>query len=224
MGKQVRSSTPRVVAISPDDGATIDLRDPRMAALLSWLVPGLGQLYQGRRHKGWLFMAAILATLVVGLWIGGGKVAFCQWRPGARRLEFIGQAGIGGVALPAIVQSWSLGAAGRPLLPGGWFAPPLLQHQPVAPAYAASLERRDPDMTFYRDRRDGTLRCGVDQLSAWYLRLGRFFDIGTLYTTIAGLLNLLVVYDAWAGPLRDPDPEKADAAEPRRDRRPGTGR
>ena len=45
-----------------------------------------------------------------------------------------------------------------------------------------------------------------DQLSLWHRRLGRFYDIGTLYTTFAGLLNLLVIYDAWAGPMR-PAPE-----------------
>jgi hypothetical protein len=39
-------------------------------------------------------------------------------------------------------------------------------------------------------------------LSVWQRRLGRFFDIGTLYTMLAGLLNLLVIYDAWAGPMR----------------------
>ncbi|MFW6125191.1 MAG: DUF6677 family protein [Pirellulales bacterium] len=31
-------------------------------------------------------------------------------------------------------------------------------------------------------------------------RLGRFFDLGTVYTMIAGLLNVLAVYDAYAGP------------------------
>ena len=50
--------TPRIVALSPDDGSTIDLRNPALAAVLSWAVPGLGQIYQGRTTKGGLFMAA----------------------------------------------------------------------------------------------------------------------------------------------------------------------
>ena len=219
MGRHVTAPVQRIVAVSPDDGAAIDLRDPAMAALLSWLVPGLGQLWQGRRRKGWLFMASLVGTLVAGLWIGGGTVAYCQWRPGARRVEFLGQAGIGLVAVPALIQSWSLAAMGRPFLPGGAFAPPLVQHQPVAPAYAARLERTQPDMAFYRDIRDGTLRSGTDQLSAWYLRLGRFFDIGTLYVTVAGLLNMLVVYDALAGPLHDAGPAEKEPAAGRRGRR-----
>ena len=40
-----------------------------------------------------------------------------------------------------------------------------------------------------------------DQLSRWQRLLGRNFEIGTLYTVIAGMLNLLVVLDAFAGPL-----------------------
>lgn len=222
MGKQVPATAQRVVAISPDDGSAIDLRDPGVAALLSWLVPGLGQLYQGRRLKGRVFMAALVGILLAGLWIGGGKVVYCQWRPGARRLEFIGQAGIGAVAIPAVIQAWSLAGAGRPVLPGGLFAPPLVRNQPVSPAYADRLERAEPGMTFSSVAAGGRCTSGVDQLSLWYLQLGRFFDIGTLYATIAGLLNLLVVYDAWAGPLRDAETTKESAAgAPRRGR--GTG-
>ena len=34
--------------------------------------------------------------------------------------------------------------------------------------------------------------------------MGRFFDYGTLYTMLAGMLNLLVIYDAWSGPMPQP--------------------
>jgi len=73
--------TPRIVAVSPDDGSAIDLRNPAVAAILSWCVPGLGQIYQGRTHKGRIFMVAILATFLVGLMLGGGKVVYASWRP-----------------------------------------------------------------------------------------------------------------------------------------------
>lgn len=215
VGRQAQAPAERVVAISPDDGSEIDLRDPAVAALLSWLVPGLGQLWQGRRLKGLLFLAAIGGILLAGLWLGGGKVAYCLWRPGARRLEFLGQAGIGAVAVPAVIQSWSLSTTGGPFLPGGVFVPPLLRNQPVSAAYATRLERSEPGMSFVRDPSGRQARSIVDELSVWYLRLGRFFDVGTLYVTIAGLLNLLVVYDAWAGPLHD--------AEPGADKKPAAG-
>lgn len=39
------------------------------------------------------------------------------------------------------------------------------------------------------------------QLSQWHLEHKLFFDLGTLYTMIAGLLNVLAIYDAYAGPM-----------------------
>ncbi len=40
-----------------------------------------------------------------------------------------------------------------------------------------------------------------DQLAKWHEQLGFYFELGTLYTMIAGLLNMLVIYDAAAGPV-----------------------
>jgi hypothetical protein len=31
--------------------------------------------------------------------------------------------------------------------------------------------------------------------------LNRYFEFGTVYTMIAGLLNVLAIYDAWGGPV-----------------------
>ena len=174
-----------------------------MAAALSWAVPGLGQLYQGRTHKGSLFMAAILATFVAGLWLGGGKVVYASWKPGEARWAFVCQAGAGVVALPAIVQSAQLNGPGRqPLLMGGFMAPPLSPGQYVSRAYAERLAARDPDIQpgdFFD--KPPLKQFRRDELALWHRRLGRFFEIGTLYTMLAGLLNLLVIYDAWAGPM-----------------------
>lgn len=45
-------------------------------------------------------------------------------------------------------------------------------------------------------------------LDNWNERTASGFDMGTLYTMVAGLLNVLVVFDAWAGPLPPPTPKK----------------
>ena len=74
LGKQEPVASGRVVAISPDDGSTIDLKSPALAAFLSWLVPGLGQIVQGRRFKGLLIMAALVPMFLAGLWLGDGRV------------------------------------------------------------------------------------------------------------------------------------------------------
>ncbi len=206
----------RLIALSPDDGAVIDLRNPFLAAALSWLVPGLGQLYQGRRFKGGLCMASLLACLVVGLWLGDGRVVYAAWRPGEPRLAFIGQSGIGAVAIPAVLQSLRLhGPAQEPYFASGLFAPPLRPGQLVTPTYAGRLARTEPGVAAddFFDR-PPLKQFRRDQLSIWQRRLGRRFEIGTLYTVIAGMLNVLVVLDAFAGPLRTPARDAPPEAGP----------
>ncbi len=210
MGRNAEPQPTRIVAISPDDGSAIDLRNPALAAVLSWAVPGLGQLYQGRTKKGSLFMAAILTTFVLGLWLGGGKVVYASWKPGDTRWAFVCQAGAGLVAMPAVVQSAKLlGPARQPLFLNGFMAPPLAPGQYVSRSYADRLARHDldirPDDFFDKPPLKQFRR---DQLAQWHRQLGKFFEIGTLYTMLAGMLNLLVIYDAWAGPLGPSEDEK----------------
>ncbi len=58
------------------DGQIVDLRNRYLAALLAWLIPGAGHLYQGRRTKGQLFFVCILldksAILHICRRFGGG--------------------------------------------------------------------------------------------------------------------------------------------------------
>lgn len=229
----VEQQPPRIVAISPDDGSAIDLRNPALAALLSWAVPGLGQIYQGRTTKGSLFMAAILATFVFGLWLGGGKVVYASWAddaPGGGRRPilklliqpFVCQAAAGIVSLPALVQSVQLSGPmkqpfvlGGGILPVGFMAPPLVPGQEISRVYADRLVRHDPDVAaddFFDSGPSKQFRR--DQLANWHRRLGRFFEIGTLYTMLAGMLNLLVIYDAWAGPFGASEEEQRRRSNP----------
>ncbi len=53
------------------------------------------------------------------------------------------------------------------------------------------------------------------QLNDWNKTLNKYFELGTVYTMIAGLLNVLAIYDAWGGPVRF-EPEE----EPNRDDEP----
>lgn len=211
----------RIVAISPDDGSAIDLKNPLLAAVLSWLVPGLGQIYQGRTFKGLVMLVAIGTAVVTGLSLSEGRAAYFQWRQGPSRQTrwaFLGQAGIGGLAIPMMVQERLLGGTGKqPLLALPWLAPPLVRGQQVSDAYARRLIDGDPDIadTDFEAGRGGRSYKG-DQLSLWQRRLGRFFDLGTLYLVLAGLFNFLVVYDAWSGPMRPNADDDEAEPEPKR--------
>jgi TM2 domain-containing membrane protein YozV len=144
------------------------LRNPGIAAVLAWLVPGAGHLYQRRTGKGILFFVTILSTFFFGLYLGDGKVVYASWRPGDIRWAYICQVGVGLAALPALAQAY---------------------RAPDGPAIGLMAP---PDLT--RGGEGG-------ELGQWNKNLHRYFELGTVYTMIAGLLNILVIYDAFAGPV-----------------------
>jgi hypothetical protein len=51
------------------------------------------------------------------------------------------------------------------------------------------------------------------ELDSWHRRLHKYFELGTVYTMIAGLLNVFAIYDAWAGPAIVDDEEEGDEPE-----------
>jgi hypothetical protein len=52
-----------------------------------------------------------------------------------------------------------------------------------------------------------------DGLDALHKRLNRYWELGTVYTMIAGLLNILAIYDAWGGPAYSIAETKVDDDE-----------
>lgn len=176
------------IKVAMDQTIEVDLREPGWAALLAWLWPGAGHFYQRRYGKGALFMVCILAIYVFGLVIGHGHVVYASWTEKDRRWHYLCQVGVGLPALPALLQAQRvLGQPPHEPLFGGFMAPP---QQPVKP---------DDE----------------DQLALWHATLGNGFELGTLYTMIAGLLNILVIYDAFAGPvILLPEKEEPESDEP----------
>jgi hypothetical protein len=47
-----------------------------LVALAAWLLPGAGHLWLGRRQKGWIFLAALLAMFAIGLVLEGRLFPF----------------------------------------------------------------------------------------------------------------------------------------------------
>jgi hypothetical protein len=57
---------------------------------------------------------------------------------------------------------------------------------------------------------------GRNEVAELHLKYARYWELATVYTMIAGLLNMLVIYDAWAGPAyygREED-DKGDTGPP----------
>jgi hypothetical protein len=162
-----------------------------LAAFLSYLLPGLGQVLQGRIGKGVLFFVCLYGLFFYGLWLGQMRNV---WLPDAAklpdaevpvvgklqgfpkalyyRMQFAGQFWIGVAAWPAILQyeATDTPANGDPPKPTA-----VLGHYMQAPTES--------------------------EINAMMRNTDTRYDLGWVYTVIAGVLNILVIYDALAGPV-----------------------
>ena len=55
-------------------------------------------------------------------------------------------------------------------------------------------------------------------LASWHRELKGYFEIATLYTMVAGLLNMLAIYDAFAGPVFPQPEEKKKRGPPKEEK------
>jgi hypothetical protein len=177
-----------------------------LAAFLSYLIPGLGQIYQGRIAKGLLFFVCVYTLFFYGVYQGSGSVVINgktytissnvylpdshdQNNPlGLRgfaadlynRPQFLGQFWIGIAAWPALWQY-------------------------------CTYDKQEPE----GDKLLGTFERTPSQeaLNALNTSRGKLIDLGWVYTVIAGVLNIMVIYDALAGPAF-PAREKEEEEKP----------
>ena len=176
------------------------------AAALSYLLPGLGQVLQGRVGKGVMFFVCLYGLFFYGLWMGQ---RLNVWLPEpsklpdiglpilgrlsgtpkalAHRPQFLLQVGIGVAAWPSVVQYVAHDPAADPAGPA---AVPFLKDYMLAPSETKLNDLQRPTTTT--------------------------FELAWVFTVIAGALNLLVVYDALAGPVVRDDEEYPPVAPPRR--------
>ena len=191
----------------------IELRDASWAALLGWLWPGAGHIYQRRYSKGMLFMICILGIYFFGLALGGGRVVYASWKPNDRRWQYACQLGVGVPAFPAIIQSMKIKNGGKPffILTERYPRHSANAYEPIPQAVLESMEDPDTLTDAFMAPPEGEIFLNEnDVLGQWNEELGYKFQIGTLYTVIAGLLNLLAVYDAFAGPVIERSEEKSE--------------
>lgn len=190
-----------------------------LGALLSFLVPGLGQIVQGivgrnvnRLTKGLFFLAALYGMFFYGMWLGGWQNVYIphvqeqlirEGRPLTimgvtlsplagdiyTRLQYAGQFWIGIAAWPAL---WNYFVPDTPILS---------RFQPSPGAVPEGKE-------FLREQ--SLRQAEADQIALQLApNMGKYWDVAWVYTVIAGVLNLLVIYDAWAGPVHRRPPEQS---------------
>jgi len=174
---------------APEDVVEIELKEPWIAALLAWMLPGLGHVYQGRTGKGLLFFICILGTFFYGMYLGGGKVVYASvpWEQ-QYRWQYLCQLGVGLPSTPMLVQKNRVMNKKEPLW-SGFMAPPR----------RGSVDWKD---------KSGNTSKQPSELAMWTLKYHPNFELGTVYTVVAGLLNVLVICDAAAGPLVISVPQK----------------
>ena len=175
----------------------IDLKDRDLAAFLAWLIPGLGHLYQGRRAKAALFFVCIFGLFVYGLYLSGSREmgwGRAVYFAGQDNWYYAGQIGVGLAAMPALVQA-SRVSGDKPVFFGGFMAPP----RPTPAGVNGDQPTKSKIMK----------------------ELAPYYDLGVVYTMIAGLLNVLAIYDAWGGPVFPPPAKKEE--EPGESEEPSPG-
>jgi hypothetical protein len=155
---------------------TVPLKNRALAALLAFLVPGLGHAYQKRYGKAVLYFVCINFLFFVGMSLGDFKILYWRWiNPWVDAEKFcfwyIAQLFTGLAAIPGILQA-TLQHYGFPVILGGYGAEP-----------------------------------SAEALNGLYPALGKYVEIGYIYTEAAGLLNILAIFDAYEGPALPAEPE-----------------
>jgi hypothetical protein len=263
----------------------VDLRNPLIAGILAFLLPGAGHCYQGRFFKAFVF-----AICVWGSWWTG--MAMSDWKAlqapnldapqTATVLKFAGQAGVGTPALWAMYQSHRFYHEGnlRPESVNGSVSIPFsgrievqdgngIRQEEVdgtlslsdtqgqfGPAITGKFEgegdngpvsyQLDDKVTLDRiisSERDaevsagivdaeqhylGNIRgttpralrnwfaCPLDKVQEanWHRERGKYQELSMVFVWIAGLMNLLAIWDAVEGPAYGYDDEDEQTPSP----------
>jgi hypothetical protein len=195
------------MASPPTDPPLPPVKLDPLAALLSYLIPGLGQIYQGRIGKGLLFFGGLYALFFYGMWIGQWRNVWIPDTDGLPDVNFAGQQ-LGGPAKAVAYRFQFLGQF--------WIG---TAAWPAVYQYAVYDAGKDSGPIFGKFER----MPKESELNELQQKGNKRWDLGWVYTVIAGVLNLLVIYDALAGPMfrdppadwtADPDDDRAEPAAP----------
>ena len=148
-----------------DSQNQIELKNPAVAAVLGFLIPGAGHFYQGRTFKGAIYCFCILSTFFCGMALGDWKTVYYQSWQGKRNLGYFAQVGVGLPALPALVQNSRFhkqaapGNLARNDLDAGYFqSQPYQMDLPLEASFEGTLLDRGNDGKTISGALEGTIR------------------------------------------------------------------
>lgn len=253
------------------DDSRINFKNRFLAAVLAYLLPGAGHLYQGRTFKAAIYSVCILSTFFYGLKMSEGSAVFYQMEPGRERYGYFAQVGAGSPALFALVQKKRFESPDNQDITQATLAETidepfkgfLIENNQIVTSIKGQIQissstgRFGPEAqgTFTGKSEEGDeiklelggafqldrpINAGVDRflkvditsdedefaqpaqqiqgsisrplfdrlevpvddptMESLRARLGRQFDLAEVFTWIAGLLNILAVWDAYEGP------------------------
>ena len=91
-----------------EPAAPTPVGNPYLATVLSWLVPGAGHFYLGRRLRALAFLVLVLASLVIG-WRLEGRL---PWTLSGAPLQVLATLGCLGSGIPVLALRFGLGYEG----------------------------------------------------------------------------------------------------------------
>jgi hypothetical protein len=204
---------------------------PHVAGVLSYLVPGLGQIVQGRVAKGLLFFVCIYALFFYGLFLGSGT-ATLQAAPAtssdkghAEEPATVVHRVSGSVFLPDSTENLGSSLYNRPqFLAQFWVGiaawPAIYQYlvfdknETYADNRLGGFMRQPGGALKSADSSPGGRQVSTsdEDLNAVFTTNDKMMELGWVFSVIAGVLNIMVIYDAVAGPAfpatpRTPSPK-----------------
>ncbi len=206
-------SVPAATPAKPPNPPPPHKMDP-FAGVLSYLIPGLGQIVQGRTTKGVVFFVSLYALFFYGMALGKFRNVYLPDSAGElrrlkeARLKEIPESDITTAEQRNSVSRFINDLYNRPHFVGQFFIgvaawPALLQYhnfEPTknqGPMFGEFMRAPHPD-----------------ELNRLQREESKTWDLGWVYTVIAGVLNILVIYDAVAGPaFREAAVKAAEAAK-----------
>ena len=201
-----------------------------LAAFLSFLVPGLGQIMQGRFGKGLLFFCCVYALFFYGMYIGSGTIIVDNHTyqvTGNVYLPATAEEGLVDPRDPAralagknnpwnLKPLWLADLYNRPQYLGQFWAGVVAW--PAIYQYAISSKPPNNDMAngepkapgFWSAVKDFEKTPSEKAVNAVHTSGDKLLELGWVYTVIAGVLNIMVIYDAFAGPAFPANRQAAD--------------